>query len=78
MAHLKFNRVKKSSVAQNIFEKNHRIGESNRIIRAVNDCKFIDAFENLEIYRNTKSPINADWKTLVTFSLFLLVEKKWK
>ena len=52
MAHLKYGRTEKSSVAQHAFDNNHRIDKNNlRLIRNVRNNRQLDAFESLEISR---------------------------
>ncbi|KAJ8976203.1 hypothetical protein NQ317_008281 [Molorchus minor] len=55
MAHLKYGRTDKSSVAQHAFDNNHRIDINNlKLIRNVTNNRQLDAFESLEIVKCKK------------------------
>lgn len=56
MAYLNFNRIEKSSDAYHIFEKNYRVDKNKiRVLTAVSNCKFFDAFEGTQKYIETKN-----------------------
>lgn len=62
-----------------MFKKDHRMDENNiGNIKTVNNCKFLNAFESLEMHRNKRRLINSNFRSILTFSVFLLVESGWK
>ena len=74
MANLKHNRIEKSSVAQHIFENDHNIDHSNvKLIRPISNCKFLNVFESLEIYKNKSCLMNSDNGPIPHSSLFSLM-----
>lgn len=55
VAHLKYDRPEKSSVAQHSFDNNHRIDVSNlKLIKNVNYNRLLDAFECIKIVKCKK------------------------
>lgn len=56
MAHKKYGRFEKSSVAQHIFDNDHRIDVSNlKLVKAVNNSKFLNIYESIEIFKNKRN-----------------------
>jgi hypothetical protein len=76
MAHRKFGRFEKSSAAQHIFESDHRIHETNlKLVRSVNNCKFLNIFESIEIFKNKDRVLNADGGPIPSTPLYTLLPK---
>lgn len=74
MAHLRFGRFERSSVAQHIYENDHIININNvKLIRAITNCKFLDAWESLEIHKNLDKLMNSDSGPLPRSPLYSLV-----
>lgn len=72
MAHLKYGRTEKSSVAQHAFDNNHRIDISNlRLIRNITNSRQLDAFESLEINK-CRNSMNSDKGPIPNSPLFWL------
>ena len=75
-AHLRFRRFEKSSVAQHIFESDHHIDDTClRLVRSVNNCKFLNIFESIEIFKNRDRVLNADGGPIPSTSLYTLLPK---
>ncbi|KAJ8974279.1 hypothetical protein NQ317_012595 [Molorchus minor] len=75
MAHLKYGRTDKSSVAQHAFDNNHRIDINNlKLIRNVTNNRQLDAFESLEIVK-CKNRINSDNGPIPNSPLYWLVRR---
>ncbi|KAJ8980916.1 hypothetical protein NQ317_011557 [Molorchus minor] len=75
MAHLKYGRTDKSSVAQHAFDNNHRIDINNlKLIRNVTNNRQLDAFESLEIVK-CKNRMNSDNGPIPNSPLYWLVRR---
>ncbi|KAJ8980435.1 hypothetical protein NQ317_002078 [Molorchus minor] len=75
MAHLKYGRTDKSSVAQDAFDNNHRIDINNlKLIRNVTNNRQLDAFESLEIVK-CKNRMNSDNGPIPNSLLYWLVRR---
>ncbi|KAJ8961586.1 hypothetical protein NQ317_013064 [Molorchus minor] len=75
MAHLKYGRTDKSSVAQHAFDNNHRIDINNlKLIRNVTNNRQLDAFESLEIVK-CKNRMNSDSGPIPNSPLYWLVRR---
>jgi hypothetical protein len=76
MAHRKFGRFEKSSVVRHIFESDRRIDETNlKLVRSVNNCKFLNIFESIEIFQNKDRVLNADGGPIPSTPLYTLLPK---
>jgi hypothetical protein len=74
MAHRKFGRFENSSVAQHIFESDNGIDETNlKLARSVNNCKFLNIFESIEIFKNKLRVLNADGGPIPSTPLYTLL-----
>ncbi|KAJ8976828.1 hypothetical protein NQ317_011824 [Molorchus minor] len=75
MAHLKYGRTDKSSVAQHAFDNNHRIDINNlKLIRNVTNNRQLNAFESLEIVK-CKNRMNSDNGPIPNSPLYWLVRR---
>ena len=53
IAHFRFNRFEKSSVAQHIYETGHSIKETDlKIVKALSSTKELNCFESMSIFKN--------------------------
>lgn len=74
MAHLKYGRIEKSSVAEHAFENNHKITIDNvRLLKNVSKPYQLDAFESIEIHK-CKNSLNKDNGPIAYSSLFALLD----
>ncbi|KAJ8969079.1 hypothetical protein NQ317_016352 [Molorchus minor] len=75
MAHLKYGRTDKSSVAQHAFDNNHRIDINNlSFIRNITNNRQLDAFDSLEIVK-CKNRMNSDNGPIPNSLLYWLVRQ---
>ena len=73
MAHLRYGRTEKSSVAQHAFDNSHRIDIDNlKLLRNVTNNRQLDAFESLEISK-CKNSMNSDKGPIPNSPLYWLV-----
>ncbi|KAJ8981827.1 hypothetical protein NQ317_003871 [Molorchus minor] len=75
MAHLKYGRIDKSSVAQHAFDNNHRIDINNlSLVKNVTNNRQLDGFESLEIVK-CKNRMNSDNGPIPNSPLYWLVRQ---
>ena len=73
MAHLRYGRTEKSSVAQHAFDNSHRIDINNlKLLRNVTNNRQLDAFESLEISK-CKNSMNSDKEPIPNSPVYWLV-----
>ncbi|CAG9818791.1 unnamed protein product [Phaedon cochleariae] len=61
IAHLKYGRLDKSCVAEHMFNHNHNTHITNlKLVKQVNNIRKLDAYESLEIFKNSNRVMNKD------------------
>lgn len=74
MAHLRYGRIEKSSVAEHVFNKEHKIDLGNlKLVRSVVNFKKLDAYESLEIAKKGNNAMNKDGGPIASSILYALV-----
>ena len=77
VAHIRYGRSDKSSVADHVLGTGHYIGIDNvKLIKAVNSNRKLDAYESLEIAKNDKTVLNRDKGPIPSSILYSLVLNK--
>lgn len=76
IAHFRFNRPEKSSVARHISETGHGIPPENlRLVKEVCDYRELDAYESIFIHKNSNNSLNSDKGLIPNSCLFKLLDK---
>lgn len=74
MAHLKYGRTEKSSIAEHAFDHDHTISIDNlKLLKNVSQNRFLDAFESIEIVK-CKNRLNKDRGPIPYSPLYSLID----
>lgn len=74
IAHFRFNRPEKSSVARHIWDTGHGMpADSIRLIKTVNNYRELDSFESIYMFKNKNSLMNSDNGPIPQSSLYELL-----
>ena len=61
VAHVKYGRVEKSSLAEHVLNTGHFVEIDNlKLLKPVNNIRKLDAYESLSIFKNQKTILNRD------------------
>ena len=72
---LKYGRLDKSCVAEHMFNHNHNTHITNlKLVKQVNNIRKLDAYESLEIFKNSNRVMNKDNGPIPYSPLYSLVK----
>jgi hypothetical protein len=74
MAHFKYNRPEKSSIAQHMIETGHEITENNLKLLKETPNHLLDAYESLYIHKYRENSLNSDKGPIPHSSLFKILD----
>ena len=75
IAHLKYGMLDKSCVAEHMFNHNHNTHITNlKLVKQVNNIRKLDAYESLEIFRNSNIVMNKENGHIPYSPLYSLVK----
>ena len=75
IAHFKYNRPEKSSVARHIFDTSHAMPtDSLRLVKTVNNYRELDSYESIYIHRNRCKLMNSDYGPIPQSALYELLQ----
>lgn len=74
IAHFRYNRPEKSSVARHIFDTGHGMPtDSLRLVKTVHNFRELDSYESIYIHRNRCKLMNSDYGPIPGSSLYELL-----